>query len=75
MRPAPTNTCWGRWFCSGQENGSFVELGLVEQAWDFVRRNTTPTFYLDGMRRVDRWEYPESVIREGDDRFLVRLWK
>ena len=45
-------------------NGSFVELGLVEQAWDFVRRNTTPASYLDGMRRVDRWEYPESVIRE-----------
>lgn len=53
------------------ENGSFVELGLVEQAWDFVRRNTTPTSYLDGMRRVDRWEYPESVIREAVVNALV----
>ncbi len=52
-------------------NGSFVELGLVEQAWDFVRRNTTPTSYLDGMRRVDRWEYPESVIREAVVNALV----
>lgn len=52
-------------------NGSFVELGLVEQAWDFVRRNTTPASYLDGMRRVDRWEYPESVIREAVVNALV----
>ena len=52
-------------------NVSFVELGLVEQAWDFVRRNTTPSSYLDGMRRVDRWEYPESVIREAVVNALV----
>ena len=46
------------------ENGSFVEIGLVEQAWDFVRRNTAPSAYLEGLRRIDRWEYPESVVRE-----------
>ena len=45
-------------------DGSFLEIGLVERAWDFVRRNTSPTSYLDGLRRIDRWEYPESVIRE-----------
>ena len=45
-------------------DGTIVESGLVEQAWDFVRRNTTPTARLDGARRIDRWEYPESVIRE-----------
>ena len=48
----------------GAADGSLVEIGLMDQAWDFVRRNTTPSAYLDGPRRVDRWEYPESVIRE-----------
>jgi ATP-dependent DNA helicase RecG len=37
---------------------------LVEQARDFVRRNTTPSAYLEGGRRIDRWEYPEEVVRE-----------
>ena len=46
------------------EEGAIVEAGLVDQAWDFVRRNTTPFAHLEGNRRVDRWEYPESVIRE-----------
>lgn len=41
-----------------------VEPGLVDQAWDFVRRNTAPTSSIDEMRRVDRWEYPEAVVRE-----------
>ena len=45
-------------------DGSLVEPGLVEQAWDFVRRNTTPTARLEEGRRVDRWEYPESAVRE-----------
>ena len=43
---------------------ALVESGLVEQAWDFVRRNTTPTARLHNGRRMDRWEYPESVMRE-----------
>ena len=45
-------------------DGSLVEAGLVEQASDFVRRNTQPTSRLDGARRIDRWEYPPEVIRE-----------
>ena len=45
-------------------DGSFVEIGLVEQAWDFVRRNTMPTARLEGLRRVDGWEFPEAVVRE-----------
>ena len=45
-------------------DGSLAEPGLVEQLWDFIRRNTTPTSRLEGARRIDRWEYPESVIRE-----------
>ena len=45
-------------------SGSLVESGLVEKAWDFIRRNTTPTGRLQGARRRDSWEYPETVIRE-----------
>ena len=45
-------------------NGDITELGLVEKAWDFVRRNTTPTAHLESARRIQRWEYPERVIRE-----------
>ena len=46
-------------------DGSVVEAGLVDQAWDFVRRNTAPSARLEGARRIDGWEYPESVVREG----------
>ena len=52
-------------------DGTLVESGLVDQAWDFVRRNTTPTAWLDGMRRVDRWEYPEEVVREAVANALI----
>ncbi len=46
-------------------NGDIVEAGLVEQALDFVRRNTPVTTVLeDGARRVDRPAYPVEVIRE-----------
>jgi ATP-dependent DNA helicase RecG len=52
-------------------DGSIVETGLVEQAWDFVRRNTEPTAHLEDARRIDRWEYPEAVIREAVVNALV----
>lgn len=52
-------------------DGSLVEIGLVEQALDFVRRNTEPTAYLEGGRRIDRTEYPETVIREAVVNALV----
>ena len=48
----------------GAADGAIVETGLVDRAWDFVRRNTAPTARLEGARRIDRWEYPESVVRE-----------
>lgn len=49
----------------GSADGALVEAGLVEQAWDFVRRNTTPSAHIErGGRRIDRWEYPEEVVRE-----------
>ena len=48
----------------GAADGAIVETGLVDRAWDFVRRNTAPTARLEGARRIDSWEYPESVVRE-----------
>ncbi|HEV7668180.1 MAG TPA: ATP-binding protein [Thermoanaerobaculia bacterium] len=55
----------------GAADGSLVEIGLVEQALDFVRRNTEPRAFLDGGRRIDRTEYPEAVIREAVVNALV----
>lgn len=55
----------------GALDGMLVEPGLVDRAWDFVRRNTTPSARLDGARRIDRWEYPESVVREAVVNALV----
>ena len=47
------------------QDGNLLETGLVEQAADFVRRNTHVYSYLeDGARRVDTPAYPEEVIRE-----------
>ena len=42
-----------------------VENGLVEQALDFIRRNTGTTAALDdGARRVETPVYPPEVLRE-----------
>ena len=41
-----------------------METGIVDRAWDFVRRNTNPLAHVEGARRVNSWEYPEEVIRE-----------
>ncbi len=46
------------------QDGSIVESGLVEQALDFIRRNTEPIAYLEEGRRIDRPAYPEEVLRE-----------
>ena len=53
------------------DDGSPIEPGLVDQAWDFVRRNSSPSARLEGARRIDRWEYPESVVREAVGNALV----
>jgi ATP-dependent DNA helicase RecG len=46
-------------------DGKLVENGLVEQAIEFVRRNTIVTASLDdGARRIERPAYPPEVIRE-----------
>lgn len=55
--------------CDG--GGALLEPSLVDQAWDFVRRNTSPSARLEGLRRTDHWEYPKTVIREAVTNALV----
>ena len=46
-------------------DGEILEAGLVEQAWEFVRRNIFVTASLeDGVRRVERLTYPVEAVRE-----------
>ena len=45
-------------------DGTELEPGLVEQAVQFVRRNIETVVLEDGVRRQERWDYPEDVIRE-----------
>lgn len=46
-------------------SGDVVETGVIEQALDFVRRNTSITAGIDeGGRRQERWDYPLEAIRE-----------
>ena len=46
-------------------DGQILERGLVEQAWEFVRRNISVTATLeDGVRRVERLTYPVEAVRE-----------
>lgn len=46
-------------------DGALVENGLVEQALDFVRRNTPVTATLENdARRVERPAYPPEALRE-----------
>lgn len=51
--------------------GDLVESGLVEQALDFVRRNTSPEASIEGGRRIDRDAYPPEVLREAVVNALV----
>lgn len=44
--------------------GEVVENGLIEQAIEFVSRNTRVESALEGGRRIDRSDYPEEAIRE-----------
>lgn len=48
------------------ESGAIVETGLIEQAMDFVQRNTSVEAWIDdGGRRHERWkDYPLEAIRE-----------
>lgn len=48
------------------ETGALIETGLVEQAMDFVRRNTAVEAWIDeGGRRHEGWkDYPLEAVRE-----------
>ena len=46
------------------KDGEVVENGLVEQALDFVQRNTRGAVELEGGRRVERPVYPRDALRE-----------
>jgi ATP-dependent DNA helicase RecG len=45
-------------------DGSLVENGLVEQALDFIRRNTPVAATIEGGRRIEMAAYPHEVLRE-----------
>ena len=45
-------------------DGALVENGSVEQALDFIRRNTPITAVLENGRRIDKPTYPADVLRE-----------
>ncbi len=47
------------------QDGDIVENGLVEQALDFVQRNTRVIVEARGGRRVERPVYPPDALREG----------
>mgnify|MGYP001151857104 CR=1 FL=1 len=45
--------------------GEVVETGVIEQALEFVRRNThTEARVEEGGRRIERWDYPLDAVRE-----------
>lgn len=47
------------------EGVAAVEVGLIEQALDFVRRNIEVAARVDeGGQRQERWEYPLDALRE-----------
>lgn len=45
-------------------NSGLVENGLVEQALEFVRRNTPVTAIIEDGRRIEKPTYPPEVLRE-----------
>ena len=45
-------------------DGTVLEPGLAEQVVEFIRRNIETVTLEDGVRRQERWDYPEGVIRE-----------
>ena len=45
--------------------GTLVETGIIEQALDFVRRNTGVKAWIErGGQRQERWDYPLEAVRE-----------
>ena len=53
-------------------HGAVLEAGLVDQALEFVRRNTPMTASLEGgTRRIERPAYPDEAVREAVVNALV----
>ncbi|MFH1113687.1 MAG: ATP-binding protein [Pseudomonadota bacterium] len=45
--------------------GDLLETGVIEQAMEFVRRNSRVEAHIDeGGRRQERWDYPWEAVRE-----------
>ncbi|MFH0824671.1 MAG: ATP-binding protein [Pseudomonadota bacterium] len=45
--------------------GDLLETGLIEQAMEFVRRNSHVRAHIDeGGRRKEHWDYPGEAVRE-----------
>lgn len=51
-------------------DNEITENGVVEQALEFVRRNTRTTVKLEGSRRIERPTYPPGALRERSARAL-----
>ena len=53
-------------------HGAVLEAGIVDQALEFVRRNTPMTASLEGgTRRIERPAYPDEAVREAVVNALV----
>lgn len=52
-------------------SSGLVDRGVVEQALDFVARNTRVTSELEGAQRTERPQYPPEVVREAVVNALV----
>ena len=53
-------------------HGAVLEAGLVDQALEFIRRNTPISASLeDGARRIERPAYPDEAVREAVVNALV----
>ena len=48
----------------GGSGYSMIESGIVDRAWDFVRRNTASSARLEGAQRQEGRESPEEALRE-----------
>ena len=46
------------------EDNVIIDVGIVERAVEFVRRNTRSNSHIKDGRRIDRADYPEEAIRE-----------
>ncbi|MCQ3807856.1 MAG: putative DNA binding domain-containing protein [Acidimicrobiaceae bacterium] len=45
-------------------DGELIETGVVERALDFVSRNSGVSATLEGGRRVEHHDFPETAVRE-----------